>query len=131
MREYDTQLLCTFTTYQTYSQEALALVKYYEIPGNVIYALQSCGNLDDVFLTFNAKRGNMEFYPKTMLVHRKKEFNVIYSINALNELVRAENAGILSREYQVDWDKFRNSFISIRDGKVCVTPTKLVKIFRL
>lgn len=131
MREYDTQLLCTFATYQTYLQEVRALVQYYDIPENAVYVLQSTLDFNDIFLTFNAKRGKIEFYPRTMAVHRKKEYNVIYSINALNELIRSETGGMSGREYQVDWEQYRNSFISTSGGKFRVIPTKLLTISRL
>jgi len=64
-------------------------------------------------------------------VHRKKEYNILYSINALNELIKSENNGVMSTSYQISWEQYRSSFITARDGKVKITPTKLLKIFKI
>ncbi len=129
MSLYNTQLLCTFAKSGTYEEEIRSLSTYYKIADNRIYVLQSVLCADEIFLTYNVEKSAGDFYPHTMSVHRKKEHNVIYSINALNELIKIENGGVVSPTYQISWDKYRNSFISTRDGKVKITPTKLVKIF--
>lgn len=131
MLDYNTQLLCTFSKYHSYEKEISELSKYYDILDKKIYVLQSGANRDDVFLTYNVTKNNGSFYPHTMSVHRKKEYNVIYSINALNELIKEENNGVMSSSHQIAWENYRNSFISTRDGTVKVTPTKLLKIFKL
>lgn len=125
------QLLCTFAKQHTYQGEMEALAEYYNIIENKIYVLQSGTNRDDVFLTYNAEKGNNQFYPNTISVHRKKEYNIIYSINALNELIKEQNNGVVSSAYQIDWENYRNSFITARDGKVKVTPTRLMKIYQI
>lgn len=125
------QLLCTFTKYETYINEIEALTSYYSILDKKIFVLQSGYNKEDVFLTYNAEKSGGQFYPNTISVHRKKEYNIIYSINALNELIKEENNGILSNTYQINWEKYRSSFITARDGKVKVTPTRLIKIYTL
>lgn len=131
MQTTATQLLCTFAKLQTYAEDIGALCKYYRILDGKVYVLQSGLAPDDVFLTYNAEKNGSEFYPHTMSVHRKKEYNIIYSINALNELIREENNGIASRSYQINWSAYGNSFITARDGKVKITPTKLLKIFKI
>ena len=131
MGSYNAQLLCTFAKYQTYMNEIESLSRYYNIIEKKIYVLQSGYNKEDVFLTYNAEKTGTQFYPNTISVHRKKEYNIIYSINALNELIKEENNGVLSSTYQINWEKYRSSFITARDGKVKVTPTRLMKIYTL
>lgn len=131
MPEYNTQLLCTFTKLSTYENEIRELAKYYQIVDNKVYVLQNTLNFEEIFLTFNVTKTSSAFYPHTMSVHRKKEYNIIYSINALNELIKLENGGMVSPSHQIGWNNYRNSFISTRDGKVKITPTKLVKIFAI
>lgn len=131
MPEYNTQLLCTFSKFQTYINEIESLSKYYQIVDKKVYVLQSGDNNDDIFLTFNVIKTNDAFYPHTMSVHRKKEYNIIYSINALNELIKMENNGVVSTSHQIAWNNYRSCFITSRDGKVKITPTKLLKIFKL
>lgn len=97
MREFNTQLLCTFAKQQTYSETIDALFAYYQIPDGRIYVLQSGLSKDDIFLTFNATKTGGEFYPQTMSVHRKKEYNILYSINALNELIKSLSFELAAR----------------------------------
>lgn len=125
------QLLCTFAKYEAYQNEMDELCKHYNILEKKIYVLQSGLNKDDVFLTYNAEKNNGQVYPRTISVHRKKEYNIIYSINALNELIKEQNNGIVSTSFQINWEEYRNSFITARDGQVKVTPTRLMKIYRL
>ena len=80
---------------------------------NYIYILQNKSNLDELYVTYNI---NTEFKPPqpledTILIHRKKESNTLYTINALNQLVREENGGVLDKTFVIDWQKFRNSII--------------------
>jgi hypothetical protein len=131
MRQYDAQLLCTFTKYQTYNDTIISLTEYYDIIERKIYVLQSGLNRDDVFLTFNAAKQSGQFHENTISVHRKKEYNVIYSINALNEIIKMENNGKVSNTYQINWERYRNSFITARDGAVKITPTRLLKIIQI
>ena len=131
MPEYNTQLLCTFSKYHAYENEILEIARYYQIVDSKVYILQSGANQDDIFLTYNVNKNGGAFYPHTMSVHRKKEYNIIYSINALNELIKEENNGVMSSSHQIAWENYRNCFITARDGKVKITPTRLSKIYKI
>ena len=125
------QLLCTFSTLQTYESEIAAIIKVYKILGDRIYVLENVEHAEEIFLTFNGERYGESYYPRTISMHRKKDYNVLYSINALNELVKMENRGSFSSQIDIHWDKYKNSLITTKDGKLKITPTNLVKIFRL
>ena len=108
-----TQLLCTFTTKEGLQRTLQDIRETYVIVYNYIYILQNKSNLDELYVTYNI---NTEFKPPqpledTILIHRKKESNTLYTINALNQLVREENGGILDKTFIIDWQKFRNSII--------------------
>jgi len=108
-----TQLLCTFTT-KVELQNTLQLIREtYHIVYNYIYVLQNKGNLDELFVTYNIDTSVKPEKPldDTILVHRKKQSNTLYTINALNELVKEENGGVLDKSFTIDWDKFKNSII--------------------
>ena len=108
-----TQLLCTFTSKDTLQKTLQDIIETYVIVYNYIYILQNKANLDELYVTYNI---NTEFKPPhpledTILIHRKKESNTLYTINALNQLVREENGGVLDKTFIIDWQKFRNSII--------------------
>jgi hypothetical protein len=108
-----TQLLCTFTTKEGLQKTLQDIRETYVIVYNYIYILQNKSDLDELFVTYNI---NTEFKPPqpledTILIHRKKESNTLYTINALNQLVKEENGGILDKTFILDWGKFKNSII--------------------
>ena len=108
-----TQLLCTFTTKEELQNTLQLIRETYHIVYNYIYVLQNKGNLDELFVTYNIDTSYRLDKPldDTILVHRKKQSNTLYTINALNELVKEENGGVLDKSFSIDWDKFKNSII--------------------
>lgn len=108
-----TQLLCTFTSKEELQNTLQTIRETYHIVYNYIYVLQNKSNLEELFITYNIDTEYKPTYPlkDTILVHRKKQSNTLYTINALNELVKEENGGVLDKSFSVDWDKFKNSII--------------------
>lgn len=108
-----TQLLCTFTVKEELQTILQEIRTRYHVVYNYIYVLQNKSNLDELFVTYNI---DTDYKPEkqmdsTILVHRKKQSNTLYTINALNELVKEENGGVADKNFIVDWDKFKNSII--------------------
>jgi len=131
MYNTNTQLLCTFSDVVLYQADIQSIQEFYKIDGGKIYILKNSEHPTEIFLTYNVEKNNSKHFPKTISVHRKKEFNILYSINALNELIKQENGGLFSHTYQVDWTKFRDSIIVVNDGKIKIMPTKLLRVFFL
>ena len=108
-----TQLLCTFTSKGELQTTLQEIRTKSHIVYNYIYVLQNKSNLDELFVTYNI---DVQYQPdkpleNTILVHRKKQSNTLYTINALNELVKEENNGVLDKTFSIDWEKFKNSII--------------------
>ncbi len=106
-------LLLTFTNRDSVKDTIEEIYQTYHLVYNYIYILQDKQNMDELFITYNI---DTDFHPETplrntILVHRKKESNSLYTINALNELVKEENNGTLDRNFILDWNKFRNMII--------------------
>ena len=108
-----TQLLCTFTTKEELQNTLQIIRETYHIVYNYIYVLQNKGNLNELFVTYNIDTSIKPDRPlsDTILVHRKKQSNTLYTINALNELVKEENGGVLVSSFSINWDKFKNTII--------------------
>ena len=108
-----TQLLCTFTTKENLQTTLQEIRTKYHIVYNYIYVLQNKASLEELFVTYNI---DVQYQPdkpleNTILVHRNKQSNTLYTINALNELVKEENNGVLDKSFSIDWLKFKNSII--------------------
>jgi len=87
----------------------------------------------DYILTYNMNPefANIKFttiWKNTISVHRKKQTNTIYSLNAMNEYIKSRCGGILNKEYQIDWTQFSNSFLIIKNGRLKTLPLRLVKL---
>jgi hypothetical protein len=108
-----TQLLCTFTTKEELQTVLQHIKQTYHIVYNYIYVLQNKTNLDELFITYNIDTQYKPSYPlkDTILVHRKKQSNTLYTINALNELVKELNGGVLDKNFTIDWDNYKNTII--------------------
>ena len=128
-----TQLLCTFTSKDTLQKTLQDIRETYVIVYNYIYILQNKSNLDELYVTYNI---NTEFKPPhpledTILIHRKKESNTLYTINALNQLVREENGGVLDKTFIIDWQKFRNSIILTNTEGTKRIQTRIFEVIEL
>lgn len=65
------------------------------------------------------------------MVHRKKETNTMYTINALNRLIKKLNNGVVDKSYSVDWEKHRNSIILTDGDSYKILKTTLFRIIDL
>jgi hypothetical protein len=108
-----TQLLCTFTSKEELQNTLQHIRETYHLVYNYIYVLQNKTNLEELFVTYNIDTQFKPTYPlkDTILVHRKKQSNTLYTINALNELVKELNGGVMDKNFTVDWDMFKNCII--------------------
>lgn len=105
-----TQLLCTFAHRSDLNIVIDYIQQSYTIPEQRIFVFANADAMDNLYCTYNAdattQRGQ-----NTISIHRKKETNTLYTVNALNEVIRAVNNGVLDRSYQLDWAMYQNSFI--------------------
>jgi len=87
----------------------------------------------EYILTYNLNPefANIKFttiWKNTISVHRKKHTNTLYSLNAMNELIKSKCGGILNKSYQINWSQYENSFLIIKNGRLKTLPLRLVKI---
>jgi len=87
------QLLCTFTNKNEVQTVLQTIRETYTIVYNYIYILENKHNPYELFITYNVDTSRS--YPtnldNTILIHRKKESNTLYTINALNEMIKEQN----------------------------------------
>ena len=54
--------------------------------------------------------------------------NTINTINALNEVIREKNGGVLDKSYMVDWLEFENTLLLTNEIGLQKIPTKIFQI---
>lgn len=125
------KLYCTFIQDEGVDEVVERILEEHDILFNKIFVLVA---LDDnkTMLTYNIDGPvhNLQL-PNTILVHRKKQTNTLYTINALNEVIRYLNEGVLDTAYQVDWTRFRNCLLLTRPGGFKKVRTRLKKIIEI
>ena len=47
----------------------------------------------------------------TISLHRKKETNTLYTLNALNEVVKEQNNGQIDPKFSVNWGPHKNTLL--------------------
>ena len=105
--DLNNKLFCTFTTLEGLEGLVKSLSSKYSIMYNKIFALYIKSN-DEYVLTYNVDQGNVSEIPaNTILVHRKKETNTLYTINALNELIKSLNGGVVNTKFPINWIYFK------------------------
>ena len=109
-----TQLLCTFAHRSDLNIITEYIQQSYGIPERRIFIFANAESGDNLYCTYNADAGTQRGQ-NTISIHRKKETNTLYTVNALNEIIRSVNNGILDRTFQLDWSIYQNSFILTDD----------------
>lgn len=94
-----------------------------------IFVLES-NELTEYLCTYNVEiQGIMpKVLPNTILLHRKKETNTLYTINSLNLLIKTLNNGVLDINYRVNWLDYKNTVLLAQDDGVRKLSTKIYKI---
>ena len=87
---------------------------------------------NEYVITYNVDQGNVSTIPdNTILVHRKKGTNTLYTINALNELIKSLNGGVVDRNFPIEWEHYKNCVLLTQHNEIKQLNTKIFKIVDL
>jgi hypothetical protein len=125
------KLFCTFTAEEDLDKLIENISNRYTILYSKIFVLYA-KSTNEYVCTYNVDFGNVaNFMDNTILVHRKKESNTLYTINALNMLIKELNEGRLDPNYKVNWNDYRNCILLTRGTELKRVNTRLHKIIEL
>ena len=127
------RLYCTFTTLDDYKEVANNIQSSYVILFNKLFVLESLDR-EKIMITYNVDINNSSadsMIDNTILVHRKKQTNTLYTINALNEVIKSLNNGILDKTFPIEWDNYRNCILLIQAEGFNKINTKVRDIINL
>ena len=128
--DYDmNRLFCTFTTKDQLDTTIETIKSQYQILFNKIFVLY-IESTNEYVCTYNVDSFNMSntILDNTILLHRKKESNTLYTINALNDLIRELNGGKADPSYRVSWQEYRNCILLTTSGELKRLDTKIHEI---
>ena len=126
------KLFCTFTKSENLETTVSTINRRHAILYNKIFILESPQS-DELMCTYNIDMGNTSDsgLPNTILLHRKKESNTLYTINALNALIRTLNEGILDTRFIVNWADYKNCILLNTGPELRRLDTAIYKIIDL
>ena len=127
------RLYCTFTTADEYEEVANTIQTSYVILFDKLFVLESLDG-EKIMLTYNVDMNNSvvdSMMDNTILVHRKKQTNTLYTINALNELIKSLNNGVIDKSFTVNWNDYRNCILLIQTEGFNRIDTKIKEIINL
>jgi len=129
--DVNNKLFCTFVPLTEVDSFIKEITSEYTILYNKIFVLHIKSN-DEYVCTYNVDQPNINNIPEnTILVHRKKEYNVLYTINALNELIKSLNEGIVDTNYKINWQHYRNTILLTQQQELKLLRTKIYDIIEL
>ena len=129
--DLNNKLFCTFTDLDGLDALIEDIQSKYTIIYNKMFVLEIVGK-DEYVVTYNVDQGNVQTIPEnTILVHRKKESNTLYTINALNELIKKLNGGVVDTSYKIDWQHYRNCVLLTQHNDLNQLNTKIYKIIEV
>jgi len=131
LKMLNNKLFATFSNLEGLDLVLEDIQRKYDIRYNKIFVLE-VKHKDEFLITYNVDQTNLSSIPEnTILVHRKKESNTLYTINALNGLITQLNGGTLDTRYRVNWQDYRNSILLTKHNELVMLDTKIYKIIEL
>lgn len=131
IKDLNNKLFCTFTDLNGIDTLVSELSSKYSIIYNKMFVLEIVGK-NEYVVTYNVEQGNVSDIPEnTILVHRKKDSNTLYTINALNELIKKLNGGVVDTKFPIDWNHYKNCILLTQHNELNQLNTKIYKIIEL
>jgi hypothetical protein len=126
------KLFCTFTPKEELDNTLSTINRHYTILFNKVFILESKES-EELICTYNIDIGNTNnnIINNTILVHRKKDTNTLYSINALNTLIKQLNNGILDNKFLINWVDYKNCILLTTNNDLRRLNTSIFKIVNL
>lgn len=122
------RLFCTFTQESALPEVLHKIGETYTVLFGKIFILEA-KEQGEFLVTYNVELGNVSMLlENTILVHRKKESKTLYTINALNTLIRSLNRGELDTNYKIDWSQYRNCILLTKGPELRKVETVLHKV---
>lgn len=124
------QLLCTFSLDSSFKNTIEEIKKFYVVANNRFFVFLNVNNPKEVFVTYNILSSSREFpkFPNTISIHRKKITNTLYTLNAMNQIIKDENNGIFDKNYSIKWELYSNSLIITGTPSIRILPIRILEI---
>lgn len=125
------KLFCTFVDRRGLEDKVDHIASTYPVMYNKIFVLSITTN-DELAITYTPDTSErLPIAEDTILVHRKKQTNTLYTINAMNIIIKRNSNGVVDKSYQVNWGDYSNSILLSNEDELNILPTRIFKIISL
>jgi len=128
---FGNQLLLRFSNEENVYADVQLIMENMPLADGWVYILRNKLKLDDYYITFNVPRAELANSLKladVIVVHRKKDYNTIFTINALNQIQKeATGLDIIDAKWPFPFDLYRNCILLYTDKGIDIIPTKIVE----
>jgi len=109
----DTDLMCVPTNKLTLEDDIRTVINCYDLAYDSIFILQSKSQPMEMFITFNVVRDSYQSpsHLRVMPMQRNKATNTLYTLNALNEIIKLDNNGMLDVRHKINWNDYISSIL--------------------
>ena len=114
------KLFCTFTSEADIQKTLVEVKSSYDILYKKIFVLYIKSN-DEYVCTYNVEPSSVESILS----------NTLYTINALNELIKLLNGGVVDVRYKVNWQHYRNTILLTQHNELKQLKTRIHEIIEL
>jgi len=123
------KLFCTFSSKDGLERTLTIIKSEYTIMYGKIFVLES-EDSDEYLCTYNIEvpESPTKVLANTILLHRKKETNTLYTINSLNTLIKHLNEGVLDTTFKINWQDYQNTVLLTQGAELKKLATKIFKI---
>jgi len=128
-------LLASFINRDELLSSIELIQQYFMLNNKRLFILKNTDNDSKLILTYNIEVDEHLAFDQvishTIRVHRKKETNTLYSLNALNDIIKLQNNDRLDPSFIIDWSEYQNCILTVRDNTLNRINTKLEQIMTL
>ena len=126
------QLLCTFTFGESLDQALDSITQNYDVLYGKIFVLENADKQYDYMCTYNVTSAvDFNILGSTISLHRKRHTNTLYTINALNTLIKSVNGNELDPTFQVDWNEYQNCLLTTNAEELRRINTNIHKVVHI
>lgn len=127
--DMENKLFCTFSKKPDLDTTLEEITSHYNILYGKVFVLLSPES-EEFMCTYNIELEDRSkpILPNTILLHRKKESNTLYTINSLNFIIKKLNDGVLDKNFKINWLDYKNSILLTQGSEFRKLNTLIHKI---
>jgi hypothetical protein len=85
----------------------------------------------EYLITFNTNGANNYTLPGSISLHRHKLTNTLFTLNALNTLIKDQNGNFLDPNFKVDFLPYKNTCLTGRLNDLKVVRTRINTVYEI